>query len=522
MTGAGLRERLLTVADDHPDRIALWVDNEHFRYRDLYDRAWRLAGVLSDWPEPFCLVYSGKNLTRYVAILASVLAGKVFVPLCPTSPTSYCTRVLDQLAGQATAIVDSGDAHLDGILMDLLDPAAPVVSAKPSARAERSVELHEAMTTARRPADVRSGSGEAGAYLMFTSGSTGVPKAVLVTGQNLSSYLDGAAELFAPVPEDRFAQVNNFTFDLAMHDIFLAWSTGASVYAFADSAAYKLPELLRRHETTFWLSVPTTGLSLANLGLLQPGSLPHLRCSLFCGEPLPQRVARAWHTAAPQSRLFNVYGPTECTIAVTAFEWDPAMDLPDVVPIGWPYPGQSACVVDDRLRVLAPDQTGELVLRGSQTAAGYYGNPEQTASRFVEIPRRSGIWYRTGDWVTRDERWGLLFKGRRDDQLQVRGVRIERLEVETLIKGVLGTDSVAVVGWPIQDGNLVQGLVAFVADIGVAPAVMRRLISAELPEHMWPSQIHIGELPQTRSRKVDYTALRRRLAEAEAAGRNRA
>ena len=106
-----------------------------------------------------------------------------------------------------------------------------------------------------------------------------------------------------------------------------------------------------------------------------------------------------------------------------------------------------------------------------------------------------------------------MFKGRRDDQMQVRGHRVERLEVETLLRQVLGTEAVAVVGWPVAPGGLVQGLVAFVADTATPVPEMRRRISRELPEHLWPSRIHVGPLPQNRSLKVDYPQLRRRLEE---------
>jgi amino acid adenylation domain-containing protein len=489
-----LRDRLLAAARCHPDRTALWVDGRHYTYRELFARAAAVAGRLDRREEPFCLVYCGKNLTRYVAVLASLLAGKAFVPLCPTSPPAYCEKVLKQLDGEIVAILDSGDPAGDDRLRAMMAPPVPLLDHGPGPqwRGEPT-----------RP--------QGGAYLMFTSGSTGVPKAVLVTLDNLVAYLDGAAELFGPTCADRFAQVNNATFDLSVHDIVLPWTVGAAVYALPDQAVYKLPGLVREHALSFWLSVPTTGVSLLDLGLLTPGALPSLRTTLFCGEPLPRRLAAAWHTANPQGRLFNVYGPTECTIAVTAFQWRPEPELPEIVPIGEPYPGQRVRVAGPDLAEVPDGGTGELLLHGAQLVPGYYRDPEQTAARFVEVPGAAGRWYRTGDLVAREPRWGLVFKGRRDDQLQVRGHRVERLEVETLLRQALGTESVAVVGWPVVHGNLVQGLVAFVAEIGLPVPEMRRRISSELPEHLWPSQIHVGPLPQNRSLKVDYPRLLRRL-----------
>ena len=322
-----LRERLLAAADRYPDRTALWVEGRGYTYRELFSRAAAVAGRLDRRDEPFCLVYCGKNLTRYVAVLASMLAGKAFVPLCPTSPPAYCEKVLKQLDGRIVAILDSGDPAGDDRLRALMAPPVPLLDHGPGQQWQ-SVPTYP----------------QGGAYLMFTSGSTGVPKAVLVTLDNLLAYLDGATELFAPTCADRFAQVNNTTFDLSVHDIVLPWTVGAAVYALPEQAVYKLPAAIREHELTFWLSVPTTGTSLLDLGLLTPGSLPSLRHTLFCGEPLPHRLAAAWQAANPDGQVSNVYGPTECTIAVTAFAGRPDPGLSEIVPIGHPYPRQQVRV----------------------------------------------------------------------------------------------------------------------------------------------------------------------------------
>jgi amino acid adenylation domain-containing protein len=506
-----LREHLLSVAAACGDRPALWVEGQRYTYVELFDRALWLAEVLSRHGETFCVLYCRKNLTRYVSILACVLARKVFVPVNPSTPVAYSKRIARQ-AGSAIYILDSGDVERERLLLERLEFRPPVVrGGERQWRAEPGDA--ETMAHAGDRVDGNDQAERAGAYLMFTSGSTGVPKAVQVSRRNLEAYLDGAIQLFRPTPEDRFAQINEYTFDLSIHDIFLAWSCGAAVYALPDTAPFQLPTLIREHQLTFWLSVPTTGQSLANLGLLRPESLPSLRCSLFCGEPLPQRLAQAWQGAANRSTLFNIYGPTECTIAVTAFEWSSELQLPDVVPIGYTYPGQDSFVVDEDLRPVAADQAGELFIRGSQVVQGYYQNPQQTDARFVRLPGRDGTWYRTGDWVQRDHRWGLLFKGRGDDQLQVRGYRVERLEVEMLMRRALSTDSLAVVSWPVGEGNLVEGLVAFIGDTRLTTHEVRQRLSQELPEYMWPRQVHIQQLPYTSSRKVDYTALKRQLSE---------
>ena len=207
---------------------------------------------------------------------------------------------------------------------------------------------------------------------------------------------------------------------------------------------------------------------------------------------MASRYRSGWRRCG--TRLLPVAGCSIFTVQprlpspVTAFEWQPDMQLPDVVPIGMPYPGQKVSVVDEQLREVTGEQLGELCLGGDQVVPGYYGNPEQTGKRFVDLPGRPETWYRTGDWVQRHSRWGLQFKGRCDDQLQVRGYRVERLEVETLMRNTLGTDALAIVGWPVVEGNLVQGLVAFVSDAGLQRNRSAGKLSGELPE-----RIHVAE-----------------------------
>jgi acyl-CoA synthetase (AMP-forming)/AMP-acid ligase II len=183
--------------------------------------------------------------------------------------------------------------------------------------------------------------------------------------------------------------------------------------------------------------------------------------------------------------------------------------------IGEPYPEQEVCIVDEQLQVRPPGAVGELCIAGTQVVPGYYRNPHQTQQRFVTLSGQPGVWYRTGDQVQRHPEWGLLFKGRRDDQMQVRGYRVERLEVEALIRNALGTDAVAVIGWPVVEGNW-SGVGCVCRRPASRYAGYSTAAASANCGYMWPSQIYIQELPQTRSRKVDYTALRRQLAETPA------
>ena len=172
-------------------------------------------------------------------------------------------------------------------------------------------------------------------------------------------------------------------------------------------------KFVRDHELTSWFSVPSTVGRMRSLRMLPPRCFPSLRVSLFCGEPLPGESAAAWAAAAPNSLVENLYGPTEATIAITRYRWEENSEqecVNGIVPIGYAFEGQRACVVDADGNEVATGEEGELCLAGSQVTRGYLNNPGKTASQFVRLSLDPSItWYRTGDerihWSNSSERW---------------------------------------------------------------------------------------------------------------------
>jgi non-ribosomal peptide synthetase component F len=227
---------------------------------------------------------------------------------------------------------------------------------------------------------------EDGAYLLFASGSTGTPKGVLISHQNVVAYLRTVLSRYRPRPDDLFTQLFDFSFDLSVHDMFVCWNSGACLYCPPAGALMSPGPFVRKHELTFWFSVPSTAATMARLRMLAPGELASLRVSLFCGEALPAGLARMWRQAAPNSIIDNLYGPTEATIAITAYRAPDDGTFPGkgrVVPIGVPFPGQQAAVIDADGNLVADSEPGELWVGSSQVATGYWHLPEITAERFA-------------------------------------------------------------------------------------------------------------------------------------------
>jgi amino acid adenylation domain-containing protein len=356
------------------------------------------------------------------------------------------------------------------------------------------------------------------AYIIYTSGSTGIPKGVAITQASAYQFIEKSFQVFHTCEADRFTQFSALSFDVSILDLFLCWKSGASLHV-PDASEALLPlSFTVEHAITVWSSVPSLSNMLRKLRLLRPNLLPGIRLSLFCGEALPSDLAQDWAAAAPQSKVINLYGPTECTVFATFHELD-RHQIPSwiTVPIGAPLPGLSCMVVDDGRPVEAVDVPGELWLSGDQLALGYWNNPGATKAAFVRYPADdpgATLWYRTGDLVsyTRDD--GLLYRGRIDRQVKLLGHRIELQEVEAALRAVIGCALVAVV--PIRNsGGICEKLIAYCDQLHADEATIKARCLSRIPRYMLPERIiQLEAFPFSSHGKVDYPALASRAAAA--------
>ena len=509
----------------HGGRPALWVEGSFFTYAELYEAAACLAGAIRiarDHQSPRehqqCGLLVNRTPSAYAAILASLMAGSAYVPLNPHFPRD---RLRDILLSSAvdTLIVDHNSMAAAGPLLESLSRPLTVLlpdAAKPAwpLRATRHRYITRADIEDAAPAAPSTDRAvEDGAYLLFTSGSSGKPKGVLISNGNALDYIRNTSRRYRPGPDDRFSQLFDFSFDLSVHDMFLAWSAGACLYC-APESVIGLSDFIRRCRITFWFSVPSTAAFMRRLRMLKPGSFPSLRWSLFCGEALPMRLAADWQEAAPNSIVENLYGPTEATVAFTAYRLPkarrPELDALPTVPIGMPLSGQRVMIVDSSGEPLREGEAGELCLGGSQVAAGYWQAPDQTVACFQppKCAEAEGIrWYRTGDWAVVSSDHGLIFLGRIDRQAKIRGHRVDLLEVENAMRLAAWTDTVAAVPWPVGDDGLALGLVGFVAGSQKNPEKIIDACRDSLPYYMVPNQIRsVTDWPLNANGKTDYTS----------------
>lgn len=524
VNGRSMRSGFLRSAANNPAADCLVIKNDTLSYGEVERSARLWASSILDAlgrPADRVGVFGSRSKESYIGVLAALCSGATFVPLNPSFPEERTREMvrqaeLDAIIVDAQALKQLG-AVLEGLdripllLLPEIEGADPLPG---QALFAADVRAKEPLTTLPPllPGDI--------AYLLFTSGSTGKPKGVPVTHSNALYFIDFATDHYEISPTDRFSQTFDQTFDLSIFDLFVAWECGASVYSLQSLDLIAPARFICKHELTVWFSVPSIPALMRKKNSLKPEALPSLRISLFCGEPLPAETAQAWQLAAPNSVLENLYGPTELTIACLWYRWDtaesPSICVNGVVPIGRPFHGLGAVVVDDELRPVEEGEAGELCVCGPQTTPGYWRDPAKTAERFVHLPEDAfpaERFYRTGDRVKRLENGEYVYLGRTDHQIKVMGFRVELGEIEACLRREPNTVEAVALGWPMNGGTA-EGIVAFVSGTGMDLDWMKREARATLPDYMVPKEIRpIEKMPLNANGKIDRNVLAGMLAE---------
>jgi UDP-N-acetylmuramate--L-alanine ligase len=472
-----------------PMAPAVEMGHRRLSYADLLARtddlaaALDAAGVRAGDSVGVCL---GRTVDRVTAFLAILQLGGVFVPLDPTLPAERLRDML-QTAGARTVVVNAAS------------PALPEIGL----RFVTCGQLPEQDGRPRPPWRAKETAAEALAYMIFTSGTTGQPKAVEISRGALANYAVAAARHFEITPAARVSQISGFGFDVSVGDMAMTLAAGACLVFPSDLQAVPGPPVGR-----FIAQARLTHLSLtpSALAIIPQAEHPDLTHVIVAGEACPPALVERWGRGR---RFINAYGPTEATVEALFALCSPGAP----VTIGRPIDNMGACLLDEGLQLAAPGQEGELCLFGPGLAQGYRHQPGLTAQQFplVDIPGQGPTRiYRTGDRAKAGPDGALVYLGRVDSQLKINGYRIEPGEVEAALCGLPGIvdASVSRASSPQSTDRLIAHVVMMPGAASPDPVALRARLAQQLPSYMVPSVLlPVPEIPRNANGKRDRRAL---------------
>ncbi|WP_204014810.1 non-ribosomal peptide synthetase, partial [Virgisporangium aurantiacum] len=505
-SGAMIHERVTEWATRQPDAVAVVAGDVRLSFAELERRTNQLArhlGALGVGPESLVGVCLQRGADLVVALLAVMKAGAAYVPLDPEYPDE---RLLLMARDSGLGVLLSEDALLDrvswpGVVVVCLDDAYDVAAI--------SAEAADPVVATVRDANA--------AYVIYTSGSTGAPKGVAVTHGGLAWLIASVGDRFALHPAQVWSATHSIAFDFSVWEMWAALAHGARVVMLPRTragSAHHLPDTLWTQGISVLSQTPSAFSVLAEqlLSDAPARGLPTLDLVVLGGEALDVAMLRDWSDRFGQRgpRLVNLYGITETTVIVTSLDLTADVIAGAGGSIGQPLGGASCYVLDPSLQPVPVGVTGELFVGGRGVARGYVGRPGLTAQRFVADPfaRDGSRLYRTGDRVRWRADGRLDFVGRLDDQVKVRGYRIEPGEVQAALAGCPGVAAAVVDVRPGTDGQ--PRLVAWVVPAagGVDVSAVREQVADRLPGWMVPSAVMaVDQLPVAVGGKVDRRAL---------------
>ncbi|HEY8208949.1 MAG TPA: amino acid adenylation domain-containing protein [Myxococcaceae bacterium] len=477
-----------------PSAIAVVSEAGVMTYAALDARARAIAGALRRRglpPEANVAVLLPRSADAIAAFLGAWRAGAAYVPLDPSAPPERTRFILE-------------DARCAAVICSAATAGGLPETGVPQLRVE-DLPAAPAESAAEAPAG-------GVAYVLYTSGSTGRPKGVVIEHGALRHFVEAAAERYGISAADRVLQLASLSFDASAEEIYPCLTRGGTLVLRAEGMLDSLQVFAERCAagaitvldlpTAFWHGlVPALATGVVRLP-------PQVRLVIIGGEQARADRLEQWLKLGLPIALLNTYGPTEATVAATA--WEAAAPIGAGVPIGRPFPGTIARVLDPHLRPVPPGFPGELCLGGPQLARGYLGRPDLTAARFVCDPwTPAGRLYRTGDRARVLPDGNLLFLGRLDRQVKVRGFRIEPGEVEAALSALEGVADAAVTAARTADhGAILAAYVAAKPGAALDVSALRSALAATLPPYMVPSAfVVLPELPLSPSGKVDHRAL---------------
>lgn len=475
--------------DEEGDRIAINCHDNFLSYNEIDYQANQWSHFLKAQgigQGQLVGIFLDRSFNLYILILAVLKVGAAYVPIDPNYPEERINFILSD--SKACALISTTELtqkitltiprvfHINQLQHDISTYPAERLPIPPTS------ELSDIC------------------YVIYTSGTTGKPKGVAVSHGSVIHYVNAALSIYDVHAEDRVYQGFSIAFDASIEEIWLAFGSGATLIVGTSDALHAgagLVDFLTFHEVTVFSTVPTM------LAMLE-GQVPSLRLLILGGEICPPELIARWHR--PELRIINTYGPTETTVIATYKICEPGKPIT----LGQPLPNYEIAILDEKLRPVKPGETGELCIGGPGLANGYIGRPDLTTQKFISHPSKDNVrLYRTGDLVHLTPEGEIQFVGRGDEQIKLRGFRIELSEIESVLLTYPNIKNAAVQVHELADD--VKILIAYLVlkdEHAFNEETLRTALSQKLPHYMIPAFFEImPNLPQLPSGKVDRKSL---------------
>jgi amino acid adenylation domain-containing protein len=525
-----LHQLLSESAARYPDKQAILFRDQSISYADLERESNKLAHSLLDFGierGDRVGIFMSRCIDSITGAFAVLKAGATYVPLDPMSPPARLGYIMNRCGVGSLLTSQEKLPNLERAFPESCPLENIILMNGPGSRpgsigSTKIIDWLNIREGARVDTPYTNTIDSDLAYVLFTSGSTGSPKGVMISHRNSLTFVNSAHDFFHIEANDRFSNICPLHFDMSVFDLYVAFKAGASVVIIPESTSTfpsELASFIDKNRISVWNSVPSALSLLANFTKLESYDFSSLRLILFAGEVFPVKHLRRLKKWMPEASFYNMYGQTEANSSTYYLVKEVPADDTASLPIGKTLPNFEVFAVDeDGKKINEPGKKGELYVRASSVAMGYWDDVEKTEECFVRNPLKPHLnekVYRTGDLVSLDADGNYVFLGRKDHMIKSRGYRIEIGEIETVLSTHEGIKRAVVI--PIPDeiiGNRIAAVIVPAEKDSLEKSDIISYCARRLPKYMIPEIIEFEDsLPMTSSGKVDRKALGRAITE---------